>query len=153
MNSYTITVQNDSQDFKNYALFTEKPEVTGNFNGQLWTNVFAIAQAPPGAPAVFTIYKQYRAIATTSHGSPDSGVVVNVGTVKDVTLGSKATNGVVTKGATVGYDVNVSSFGKTPYFKDGGAPMGFENAFAIKTMGTFDKGDVVNGMSDILLSF
>ncbi|KAI1177884.1 hypothetical protein F4777DRAFT_576696 [Nemania sp. FL0916] len=150
MNTYTITIQNNSGVFKNYALFTGQPVVTGQVQPKIWSNVFCTAPCPAGNTATFTVYKQFFALMGTSSGSPQSGVTVTVSGTKNVTLGKLADDGSLTSGSSVNYITNdvgtpdapmlVPSFAQD-YLASGGQP----NSFEIQTTGPFTPPDANQG--------
>jgi len=150
MNSYTITIQNNSGVFKNYVLFTGKPEVTGQVQPQIWSNVFATAPCAAGNVATFTIYKQYVALMGTSSGSPKTGVTVSVSGTKAVTLGKVNDNGSVTPGSSVNYITNNVGTDENPQLVPSLSPnyldaAGQPNAFEIQTTGPFTPDDASRG--------
>ena len=51
VNTYTITLKNESGNQQKYALFNKAPVVTGRVTGNIWANVFAVANTPSGSQA------------------------------------------------------------------------------------------------------
>ncbi|KAI3532274.1 hypothetical protein CSPX01_13586 [Colletotrichum filicis] len=133
-NQYTIKVINQSGSQQHYALFNKAPKVTGLVQGQIWSNVFAIANTPKDQQGSFSIYKQYYAVVATSLGSPSMGIQVNVGGEKPVKLGSVKDDGTLVPGTTLGLFVADDA----PQFSDKVLPdSSFNNCFEIQTADDF----------------
>lgn len=151
-NTYTITIQNNSGVLKNYAIFTGQPEITGEVQGKIWSNVFATAPTPDGNTAKFVIYKNFAALQGTSSGNPKSGVTVSVSGTKPVTLGKINDDNSITPGQSVSFITNKisSSDGGSllvPSFaKDYLTPGGVANSFEIQTASSFTPDDAQSGM-------
>lgn len=139
-NTYTIRVINNSGAQQKYAFFTEKPQVTGRVQGQIWQNVFASAGAAPSQTAVITVYQQYFAMCGSSQGKPADGVTVNVTGMSLVTLGSKARDGTQLPGTTLPFTV----IDEVPQFGAEVAKTSYVNAYQVNTDGSFTVKDAQN---------
>ncbi|KAI0390902.1 hypothetical protein F5Y17DRAFT_461333 [Xylariaceae sp. FL0594] len=150
MNSYTITIQNNTGVYKDYALFTAKPEITGQVQPQIWSNVFCTAGSGPDDTARFVIYKQFYAMKGSSSGSIKSGATVKVGKTVNVTLGKTNDDGSVTPGTSLNYittnEGTESEPNLFPNFDPQPLPSGGQpGCFEIQTTGPFTPEDVSNG--------
>ncbi|KAA8893614.1 hypothetical protein FN846DRAFT_820578 [Sphaerosporella brunnea] len=135
MNTYTITVKNDSGNQQDYALFNAAPTVINGVQKQIWSNVFATANTPPAQTAEFTVYDQYFAICGHSSGSPAGGVAVTVGQDLPVTLGVANPDGTLTPGTTLTLE---NSEGAPAFAAAIPSPQALANCFEIATQGDFN---------------
>ena len=109
---YTITITNNSGDFKDYALFSAMPKVRPAVPRIGWSNVFAVAHAAPGQSTRFTIHKQYYAVAGNLGKPPVQDVTGYISDSKAVTLGRKIYSGWVVNGTSI----EVDALSGIPYF-------------------------------------
>ncbi|KAI5201223.1 hypothetical protein E4T42_08723 [Aureobasidium subglaciale] len=101
-NKYSITIYNKTGSPQNYNLFTEKPNITGVVQSNIWTNIYQIAHSTPdGASAEFEMWKQYYAISGTWRGGEKEGAKVSISQTRPVTLGAKANDDSPINGTTL----------------------------------------------------
>lgn len=148
-NTYTIRVENQSGAQQKYAFFTEKPQVTGKVQGQIWQNVFASAGAANTHTATITVYQQYFAMCGSSQGKPAGGVTVNVTGMSLVTLGSKAKDGTIIPGTTLPFTV----IDEVPQFGAELSKTSYVNAYQVNTDGSFTVKEAQNSTLTTLSHF
>ncbi|KAF4979152.1 hypothetical protein FZEAL_4580 [Fusarium zealandicum] len=142
VNTYTITVKNQSGSLRTYSLFNRAPVVQGNVQGKVWSNVFASKSVPNGATVTFKVTNKYYAIVGSSDGQPGDQVEVSVVGDREVTLGSRHSGGQVVPGTSL--EVIVAD--NTPMFSDNKLPNSSEDdAFEIRT-GHFTNKEAEQGM-------
>ena len=147
-NTYTIIIQNNSGSNHDYALFTDKPIVSGTVGSQIFQNVFAIAATGKDQSATVQITRDFYAICGAANVSPAPGVVVNVAGTHKINLGAKASDGTVIGGTSLPFngDDGFAQFGPEISPSNGQA-----NAFNIVTANTFTLDEAKNSTSNYVL--
>lgn len=130
VNSYSITIKNESGVQRKYALFNKEPKVTGNVQGRIWSNVFATKSVPPNQKIVFKLTNKYFAVVGSSEGNPGDAVEMTVAGDREVNLGAKTSTGKIIPGSTLEVIVDDDA----PQFSTNALPdTSLTNAFEIRT--------------------
>ncbi|KAF9763872.1 hypothetical protein IL306_002971 [Fusarium sp. DS 682] len=135
-NRYNIRINNNTGSTQNYNLISEKPQVTGFFNSNVWTNVYQSADScPDGSTVEFETYKSYFGVVGTWRGGAMDGAGAIVTQSRQVTLGTLSPDGSKNPGTTLNMvviDERMPSFDQNP------APQSaFVNAFEVDTGNDF----------------
>ncbi|EFY92549.1 hypothetical protein J3458_011631 [Metarhizium acridum] len=101
VNKYTIKVVNHSGTPQHYVLFNKPPQIVGEVQGQIWSNVFDTHNTPNAGDANFSVFQQYYGVAGTANEAPAVGVEVDLNSPKEVTLGSAKPDGTLVPGTTL----------------------------------------------------
>ncbi|KAM0481097.1 hypothetical protein ACHAP7_004665 [Fusarium lateritium] len=124
MTRQIIKVQNSTGSQQTYALFNKDPQVHGQVQGQVWSNVFSTARVPDHAMAAFSM-----------------GVGVNVSAERPVKLGSTNPDGTHIPGSSVQLVVEDGA----PQISNNSSPdNAFSGAFAIGTQNDFSTSEASN---------
>ncbi|KAF4335670.1 hypothetical protein FBEOM_10470 [Fusarium beomiforme] len=134
--SYTIEINNNTGSPQNYALISEKPQVTGPHNSTVWSNVCQTAvYCPHEGNATFETNNSYFGIVGTWRGGAKDGASVTVTQSKEVTLGTVSADGSQNRGTSLRM---VVMDGQSPSFDNSFAPpSAFVNAFQVDTGNDF----------------
>ncbi|KIX94051.1 uncharacterized protein Z520_10077 [Fonsecaea multimorphosa CBS 102226] len=131
-NVYKITIANQSGKQQRYALFAEKPAVTGTPQEGL-QHVFATAHTASDQIAFIEIHRQYYAMCGLFESCPGRGVNVSVVERREVTLGIVHMDGTQSPGTTLSMTV----IDGVPQFRQEMTLKSAANAFEIDTDDSF----------------
>jgi hypothetical protein len=96
VNTYKITVKNQTGAPQNYSFFSATPIVSGGNSGDVWSNVLKTApQTPNGAVATLEVWSNYYAVCGSFDGDPNQGVRISTSKCVPATLGYKSGDNIV----------------------------------------------------------